>query len=54
VTNQAPFLYVVMTGLPARGRSTVAYKLRESVKSDGIRTRIFNNGDLRRRLNKEN
>ena len=49
-----PFLYIVMTGLPARGKSTVASKLRESLKKDGIRTRIFNNGDLRRRLNKEN
>lgn len=49
-----PFLYIVMTGLPARGKSTVAYKLRDSLRTDGIRTRIFNNGDLRRRLSKEN
>jgi broad specificity phosphatase PhoE/predicted kinase len=49
-----PFLYIVMTGLPARGKSTVAGKLRDSLKSDGIRTRIFNNGDLRRRLSKGN
>jgi broad specificity phosphatase PhoE/predicted kinase len=49
-----PYLYIVMVGLPARGKSTVAFKLRESLKSDGIRTRIFNNGDLRRRLSKEN
>ena len=48
------FLYIVMAGLPARGKSTVANKLRDSLKSDGIRTRIFNNGDLRRRLSKEN
>jgi hypothetical protein len=43
-----------MIGLPARGKSTVAHKLRDSLKSDGIRTRIFNNGDLRWRLSKEN
>ena len=49
-----PSLYIVMIGLPARGKSTVAHKLRDSLKSDGIRTRIFNNGDLRRRLSKEN
>jgi broad specificity phosphatase PhoE/predicted kinase len=49
-----PFLYIVMAGLPARGKSTVAGKLRDSLKSDGIRTRIFNNGDLRRRLSKGN
>ena len=49
-----PFLYIVMVGLPARGKSTVAGKLRDSLKSDGIRTRIFNNGDLRRRLSKGN
>jgi broad specificity phosphatase PhoE/predicted kinase len=49
-----PFLYIVMAGLPARGKSTVANKLRDSLKSDGIRTRIFNNGDLRRRLGKGN
>ena len=48
------YLYIVMMGLPARGKSTVAFKLRESLKSDGIRTRVFNNGDLRRRLSKEN
>ncbi len=50
----SPFLYIVMTGLPARGKSTTACKLRESLRSDGIRTRIFNNGDLRRRLSRGN
>lgn len=39
-----------MVGLPARGKSTVALKLRESLKHDGLRVRIFNNGDLRRKM----
>lgn len=43
-------LYIVMVGLPARGKSTVASKLKENLSKDGIWTRIFNNGDLRRRL----
>jgi len=45
-----PKLYLVMVGLPARGKSTIAAKLKEYMTKDGIRTRIFNNGDLRRRL----
>jgi len=48
------FLYIIMVGLPARGKSTLAGKLNESLRRDGISTRIFNNGDLRRRLSKEN
>ena len=47
-------LYVIMVGLPARGKSTIAGKLCQSLRLDGIRTRIFNNGDLRRKLTKEN
>lgn len=43
-------LYIVMVGLPARGKSTIASKLKENLTKDGTRTRIFNNGDLRRRL----
>lgn len=43
-------LFIVMVGLPARGKSTIASKLRDNLMRDGIRTRIFNNGDLRRRL----
>jgi broad specificity phosphatase PhoE/predicted kinase len=48
------YLYIIMVGLPARGKSTLAGKLSESLKRDGISTRIFNNGDLRRKLSKEN
>ncbi len=43
-------LYIVMVGLPARGKSTIAYKLKENLNKYGIKTGIFNNGDLRRKL----
>ena len=43
-------LFIVMVGLPARGKSTIASKPRDNLVRDGIRARIFNNGDLRRRL----
>ncbi|MBW2708475.1 MAG: AAA family ATPase, partial [Deltaproteobacteria bacterium] len=43
-------LYIAMVGLPARGKSTIAYKLKENLTKYGIKTGIFNNGDLRRRL----
>jgi broad specificity phosphatase PhoE/predicted kinase len=46
-------LYIVMVGLPARGKSTIASKLKENLVKDGTRTRIFNNGDLRRKLTRE-
>jgi broad specificity phosphatase PhoE/predicted kinase len=39
-----------MTGLPARGKSTIAARIKESFLASGIATEIFNNGDLRRRL----
>jgi broad specificity phosphatase PhoE/predicted kinase len=45
-------LYIVMVGLPARGKSTIANKMMETLDTDDIRTRIFNNGDLRRKLNR--
>ena len=51
---QKEYLYVILVGLPARGKSTIAGKLSESLRRDGIATRIFNNGELRRRLSKEN
>ncbi len=43
-------LYIVMVGLPARGKSTIATKLKENLTKDGIKTRIYNNGELRRKL----
>ena len=39
-----------MVGLPARGKSTLAAKLKENLVHDSIGTRIFNNGDLRRKM----
>jgi broad specificity phosphatase PhoE/predicted kinase len=47
-------LYIAMVGLPARGKSTVAGKLKEGLKKGGTRVRIFNNGDLRRKLLSDN
>ena len=46
-------LYIVMVGLPARGKSTIATRLRENLVKDAILTRTFNNGDLRRKLSRE-
>ena len=43
-------LYIAMVGLPARGKSTIANKLKENLTKYGIKTGIFNNGDLRRKL----
>ncbi len=47
-------LCVVMVGLPARGKSTVATKLKQSLTHDSLRVRIFNNGELRRKMIPEN
>jgi broad specificity phosphatase PhoE/predicted kinase len=47
-------LYIVMVGLPARGKTTIATKLRQNLSHDSVRTRIFNNGDLRRKMIREN
>ena len=41
-------LYIVLMGLPARGKSTLAMRLRDAFRRDGITSRIFNNGNLRR------
>ncbi len=43
-------VYIAMVGLPARGKSTIATRLRETFVKDRIPARIFNNGVLRRRL----
>lgn len=47
-------LYIVMVGLPARGKSTVATKLKESLVHDTLKVKIFNNGTLRRKMITEN
>ena len=41
-------LFIVMVGLPARGKSTIALRLLEAFEAEGVNTRIFNNGELRR------
>lgn len=43
-------LYVAMVGLPARGKSTLARRIREGLTDEGIHVAIFNNGDMRRAL----
>jgi broad specificity phosphatase PhoE/predicted kinase len=43
-----------MVGPPARGKSTIATKLKDNLRHDLIRTRIFNNGDLRRKMIPQN
>ena len=43
-------LYVAMVGLPARGKSTLAKRIMAGLSQQGIRTSIFNNGELRRKL----
>ncbi len=43
-------LYVAMVGLPGRGKSTLARRIRDGLLAEGIETKIFNNGDVRRQL----
>lgn len=43
-------LYVAMVGLPARGKSTMARRIRDGLISEGLKAQIFNNGDIRRAL----
>ena len=43
-------LYVAMVGLPARGKSTLAKRIRDGLMTEGIAARLFNNGDMRRAL----
>ncbi|HIC86030.1 MAG TPA: 6-phosphofructokinase [Desulfobacterales bacterium] len=47
-------LYIVMVGLPARGKSTIASRLKENLNKNHIKTRVFNNGQLRRQITKMN
>lgn len=46
-------LVIVMVGLPARGKSTMARKLSRTLELDGIKSAIFNNGELRRKMSEE-
>ena len=43
-------LFIVMVGLPARGKTTVATKLKENLRHNLVKARIFNNGQLRRKM----
>jgi broad specificity phosphatase PhoE/predicted kinase len=43
-----------MVGLPARGKSTLATKIKEDLVHDSVKAKIFNNGDLRRKLMSSN
>lgn len=45
-----PKLYVAMVGLPGRGKSTMAKRIRDGLLAEGIEAKIFNNGDVRRQL----
>ncbi|PTN38641.1 6-phosphofructo-2-kinase/fructose-2,6-bisphosphatase [Desulfonatronum sp. SC1] len=47
-------LCIVMVGLPARGKSTIACRLRESLEEENINVAIFNNGEIRRSMLPEN
>ena len=47
-------LCIAMMGLPARGKSTHAQKIRENLIKENINVKIFNNGDLRRKYIQQN
>ncbi len=47
-TKRPSQVCLVLVGLPARGKSTLALRLRDGLEAEGIRVRIFNNGVLRR------
>jgi broad specificity phosphatase PhoE/predicted kinase len=42
-------LYIVMMGLPSQGKSTVACRMHDIFAKNAIPTKIFNNGELRRK-----
>ena len=46
-------LVIVMVGLPASGKSTVASKLRQCLAGEGLNVAVFNNGDVRREMCRE-
>lgn len=43
-------LYIILVGLPARGKSFMAARLLEGLSADGLKVRVFNNGEVRRRI----
>ena len=46
-------LVIAMVGLPARGKSTMACKIAHTLELDEVKVKIFNNGELRRKLAEE-
>ncbi len=53
-SRKAEKLYVAMVGLPAMGKSVIAYKLQENLRKLNLEARVFNNGEIRRRLFPQN
>ena len=47
-------LLIVLVGLPARGKSTMARKIARTIELDDVPVRVFNNGEVRRTLSDEN
>lgn len=47
-------LLIVLVGLPARGKSTMARKIARTIELDDVPVRVFNNGEVRRILSDEN
>ena len=41
---------IALVGLPARGKSTMGRKIASAFELDAVKVRIFNNGEVRRRL----
>jgi broad specificity phosphatase PhoE len=46
-------IVITMVGLPARGKSTMACKIAHTLELDEVKVKIFNNGELRRKLAEE-
>jgi broad specificity phosphatase PhoE/predicted kinase len=46
-------LVITMVGLPARGKSTMAQKIAHTLGLDEVKVKVFNNGEVRRRLAQE-
>ncbi|HPS93575.1 MAG TPA: 6-phosphofructo-2-kinase/fructose-2,6-bisphosphatase [Deltaproteobacteria bacterium] len=50
MTSKDEKLYIVMVGLPSQGKSTIACRMHDIFTKNAIPTRIFNNGELRRKF----
>jgi len=49
MTTKDEKLYIVMVGLPSQGKSTIACRMHDIFAKNAIPTKIFNNGELRRK-----